>query len=43
MDLAANRLDEAGQEAREALQLDPGSRAAQDLSRKIASKTAKKQ
>ncbi len=43
LDLAANRLDEAAQETREALRLDPGSRAAQDLSQKIASKTVKKQ
>lgn len=43
LDLAANRLDEAGREAGEALRLDPASREAQDLSRQIAAKTGKSQ
>jgi tetratricopeptide (TPR) repeat protein len=43
LDLAANRLDDAGKEAGEALQLDPASVAARDLDRKIAAKTGKSQ
>ncbi len=43
LDLAANRLPEASQEAGQALQLDPKNRAAQELSRQITSKTGKKQ
>ena len=39
IDLAANHLDEAGKEAGEALRLDPGSRAAQELRQKIEAKT----
>jgi tetratricopeptide (TPR) repeat protein len=39
LDLAANHLAEAGKETAEALKLDPGNRAAQDLSQKIDSKT----
>jgi len=42
LDLAANRLDEASREANEALQLDRGSQAAQDLKRQIAARSAKK-
>jgi len=42
LDLAANRLDDAGKEAGEALKLDPSSAAAQDLGRKIALKTSGK-
>ncbi len=38
MDLAANHLDQAGREAGEALRLDPGSRAAQELRQKIDAK-----
>jgi tetratricopeptide (TPR) repeat protein len=41
LDLAANHLEDAGKEANEALQLDPGSSAAQDLSRKVALKVGK--
>lgn len=43
LDLAQNRLDEANREAGAALQLDPASREAQDLSRQVASKTGKSQ
>jgi hypothetical protein len=42
LDLATNRLDDAGREAGEALKLDPRSAAAQDLSRKIELKTSGK-
>ncbi|HUB29202.1 MAG TPA: tetratricopeptide repeat protein [Terracidiphilus sp.] len=41
LDFAANHFDEASRESTEALQLDPASAAAQDLSRKIALKTGK--
>ncbi|HEU5350317.1 MAG TPA: tetratricopeptide repeat protein [Terracidiphilus sp.] len=40
LDLGEGRLDEADAEAKEALRLDPGSQAAQDLSRQIAAKRA---
>jgi tetratricopeptide (TPR) repeat protein len=43
LDLAVNHLDEAGKEAAEALQLDPGSGAARDLSQKVALKLGKTQ
>ncbi|HEX3891071.1 MAG TPA: tetratricopeptide repeat protein [Terracidiphilus sp.] len=43
LDLAANHLDEAGREAGQALQLDPASREAQDLSHQIATKSGKSQ
>jgi tetratricopeptide (TPR) repeat protein len=43
LDLAQNRLDEANREAAAALQLDPASREAQDLSRQVALKTGKSQ
>lgn len=43
LDLAANRLDEAGQEADEALRLNPKSRAAQDLKQQIGLKASKAQ
>jgi tetratricopeptide (TPR) repeat protein/TolB-like protein len=43
LDLAANRLDEAGKEAGQSLKLDPGSQAAQQLNRQIESKTGNKQ
>ena len=39
IDLTTNHLDEAGKEAGEALRLDPGSRAAQELRQKIEAKT----
>jgi tetratricopeptide (TPR) repeat protein len=40
LDFAATRLSEAGQEAREALKLDPDSQAAQELLRDIAAREA---
>jgi tetratricopeptide (TPR) repeat protein len=43
IDLAEGHLDEAGKEAAQAMQLDPGSRSAQDLSRQITSKAGKTQ
>ncbi|MGB6973235.1 MAG: tetratricopeptide repeat protein, partial [Terracidiphilus sp.] len=43
IDLSEGKLDEADAEAKEALRLDPGSRAEQDLSRQIAAKRAAKQ
>jgi tetratricopeptide (TPR) repeat protein len=43
LDLAANRLNDAGNEARHAVQLDPSSRVAQDLSRQIELKAGKTQ
>ena len=43
LDLASNRLDEAGKEASEALKLDPKSRAALDLKQKIDLKSGKAQ
>jgi len=43
LDLAAGHLDEAGKETGQALQLDPGSKVAQDLSRQIALKAGKSQ
>lgn len=43
LDLAANRLDQARREAAEALQLDPASREAQDLSRQVALKVPESQ
>lgn len=43
LDLAANRLDEAGKEAGEALKLDPKSRAALDLKQKIELKSGRTQ
>jgi len=43
LDLADNRLDEAGKEAGQALRLDPASREAQDLSRQVALKAGKSQ
>jgi Tfp pilus assembly protein PilF len=39
IDLTTNHLDQAGKEAGEALRLDPGSRAAQELRQKIEAKT----
>ena len=42
IDLAANRLDEAGRDASGALELDPGNRAAQDLSQKIEARTGRR-
>ncbi|HEU5457515.1 MAG TPA: tetratricopeptide repeat protein [Terracidiphilus sp.] len=43
LDLGEGKLDEADEEAKRALQLDPGNRPAQDVSRQIAAKRAAKQ
>jgi len=43
LDLAANQVDDASKEVREALKLDPKSRAAQELGRQIEQKTGKTQ
>jgi tetratricopeptide (TPR) repeat protein len=43
LDFAANRLNEAGRETGQALQLDPSNRVAQDLNRQIESKSGKSQ
>ena len=43
LDLAANRLTDAGREAGQALQLDPSNRVAQDLNRQIELKANKTQ
>lgn len=43
LDLAAGHLDEAGKEANQVLQLDPGNKVAQDLNRQIALKAGKSQ
>lgn len=40
-DLAASHLDDAAREASQALQLDPGNKVAQDLSRQISQRTGK--
>jgi tetratricopeptide (TPR) repeat protein len=42
LDLAANRLDDAGREASQALKLDPANHAAQDLDQKIEVRTGKR-
>ena len=39
LDLAANHLSEAGNEAAAALKLDPASQAAQELSRQVQART----
>lgn len=43
LDLAEGHLNEAGREASQAVQLDPTSRSAQDLSRQVASRAGKTQ
>ncbi len=43
LDFAANRLDEAGRAAGEALRLDPGNHAAQELRKQIESRGGPKQ
>lgn len=43
LDLAANHVDDANRDVGEALKLDPGSRTAQELSRQIEARTARKQ
>jgi tetratricopeptide (TPR) repeat protein len=43
LDLAANRLGDAGREANQALQLDPSNKVAQDLNRQIGLKAGRSQ
>jgi tetratricopeptide (TPR) repeat protein len=43
LDFAANRLNDAGRETGQALQLDPSNRVAQDLNRQIELKSGKSQ
>ena len=43
LDIATNHIDDANREVGEALKLEPGSRAAQDLKRQVESRTGKNQ
>ena len=43
LDIATNHIDDANREVGEALKLDPGSRAAQDLKRQVEVRTGKNQ
>jgi tetratricopeptide (TPR) repeat protein len=43
LDIAANHIDDASRDVREALKLDPGSRTAQELNREIEARTGKQQ
>ena len=43
LDIATNHIDDASREVSEALKLEPGSRAAQDLKRQVESRTGKNQ